>query len=76
MASNRRGKKITSKLANLEAIQETQDLCQGCLAGLTEADYEAGHCTQCGARCKMVIDVTPDIDLLLALSQLQVGDRQ
>lgn len=48
---HRKGRRISRKLANFEAISEYKDreMCsgQGCFAELTEADYEAGECTQC-----------------------------
>ena len=57
----RKGKKISQKLANLEAISQSAEdleislfregpiiLCSGCESEITSADYEAGKCTQCG----------------------------
>lgn len=48
---HRRGKKISRKLANLGAIsQDTKDLCLECCAELTQTDYDAEYCTQCGTK--------------------------
>jgi predicted amidophosphoribosyltransferase len=46
---HRKGRRISRKLANLTAISEHIDsMCSGCMSELTEADLEAGQCTQCG----------------------------
>jgi hypothetical protein len=57
---HRRGKKASRKLANFEAISESQEiilfkegpiiLCSGCQAEITETDYDTGKCTQCGTK--------------------------
>lgn len=47
---HRKGQKTSRKIANLEAISDhiERNLCLGCMAEITEADSEAGECTQCG----------------------------
>lgn len=47
---HRRGSRVTRIESQLAAIAEHigDNSCSGCFATLTDADSEAGKCTQCG----------------------------